>query len=237
MSAAAPELTVLTLTLNEGNSLPGFVAKMKPAVTALVPDFEFLVVDGGSTDETVELATKAGARVVRQSLPGYGNAYREGLALSKGKYILTLDADSAHPMEMFAQFWREREKYSVVMGSRYLPGGSDARPAGRKLLSRVLNFAYRTVLGSPLTDISGGFRLYRAEDVQKTKSEALYYDVVAEIMGKLWGSGKLILEIPYHYFPRENGESKARILRFGMHYGMTLLKLRLWLWSSASKQA
>jgi len=229
VSAEAPELTVLTLTLNEGNSLPSFVAKMKPAVTALVPNFEFLVVDGGSSDDTVAKATAAGARVVRQSKPGYGNAYREGLALSKGKWILTLDADSAHPMEMFSQFWREREKYSVVMGSRYLAGGSDARPAGRKMLSRVLNFAYRTVLGSPLTDISGGFRLYLAQDVQNTPSEALYYDVVAELMGRLWGSGKKILEIPYAYFPRENGESKARILRFGFHYGMTLLKLRLWL--------
>jgi dolichol-phosphate mannosyltransferase len=237
VSAAAPGLTVLTLTLNEAGSLDSFFAKMKPAVSAVVPDFELLIVDGGSCDETVAMAKAAGARVVRQSKPGYGNAYREGLALAKGNYILTLDADSAHPMELFAEFWRQRADYSVVMGSRYLPGGSDARPAGRKMLSRVLNFAYRTVLWSPLTDISGGFRLYRAEDVQNTPSAALYYDVVAELMGKLWGSGKKILEIPYHYFPRENGESKARIIRFGFHYGMTLLKLRLWLWSPASKSA
>jgi glycosyltransferase involved in cell wall biosynthesis len=229
--SGAPELTVLTLTLNEATSLESFFAKMKPAVTALVPDFELLIVDGGSKDSTVELAKAAGARVVQQSQPGYGNAYREGLALAQGKYILTLDADSAHPMELFGEFWRQRESYSVVMGSRYLPGGSDARPAGRKMLSRILNFAYRTVLGSPLTDISGGFRLYRAVDVQNTPSEALYYDVVAELMGKLWGSGKKILEIPYHYMPRQYGESKARVLRFGFFYGVTLLKLRVWLWS------
>lgn len=227
--SAAPELTVLTLTLNEAGSLESFFAKMKPAVSAVVPDFELLIVDGGSTDNTVELAKKAGARVVQQSMPGYGNAYREGLSLAKGRYILTLDADSAHPMELFAEFWRHRADYSVVMGSRYLPGGSDARPAGRKMLSRILNFAYRTVLWSPLTDISGGFRLYRAEDVQKTPSEALYYDVVAELIAKLWGSGKKILEIPYHYFPRQHGESKARVLRFGFYYGLTLLKLRVWL--------
>jgi dolichol-phosphate mannosyltransferase len=209
--------------------LESFFAKMKPAVTALVPDFELLIVDGGSTDDTVELAKKAGARVVRQTLPGYGNAYREGLALAKGKYILTLDADSAHPMELFGEFWRRRQDYSVVMGSRYLQEGGDSRPAGRKLLSRILNLAYRTVLWSPLTDISGGFRLYRAEDVQKMPSEALYYDVVAELIAKLWGSGYKILEIPYHYVPREHGESKARVLRFGFYYGLTLLKLRVWL--------
>lgn len=231
MASDSPELTVLTLTLNEAGSLESFFAKMKPAVTAVAGDFELLIVDGGSSDGTVALAEKAGARVVRQSAPGYGNAYREGLALSKGRYILTLDADSAHPMELFGEFWRRRHDYSVVMGSRYLPGGGDARPAGRKLLSRVLNFAYRTVLGSPLTDISGGFRLYLAEDVKSTPSEALYYDVVAELIAKLWGSGRRICEIPYRYVPREHGESKARVIRFGFFYGLTLLKLRLWLWS------
>ena len=227
--SAQPELPVLPLTLNEAASLESFFSKMKPAVSALVPDFELFIVDGGSTDNTVALAQKAGARVIRQTLPGYGNAYREGLALSKGKYILTLDADSAHPMALFSEFWRHRTGSSVVMGSRYLPGGSDARPAGRKMLSRILNLAYRTVLLSPLTDISGGFRLYRAEDVQNMPSEALYYDVVAELIAKLWGSGKKILEIPYHYLPRQHGESKARVLRFGCYYALTLLKLRVWL--------
>ena len=229
MSSVRPELTVLTLTLNEAGSLGSFFARLKPAVAAVAGEFELLIVDGGSSDDTVALATAAGARVVRQTRPGYGNAYREGLALSRGRYILTVDADSAHPMELFAELWRRREEYSVVMGSRYLPGALDARPAGRKLLSRVLNFAFRTVLRSPLTDISGGFRLYRAEDVRKMPCEARYYDVVAELIARLWGNGYRILEIPYHYSPREHGESKARVLRFGFFYGLTLLKLRFWL--------
>ena len=231
MSNGSPELTVLTLTLNEAGSLESFLAAMKPAVAAVAGDFELLVIDGGSSDHTVDLALKSGARVVRQSLPGYGNAYREGLALAKGRYILTLDADSSHPLELFPELWRRREDYSVVMGSRYLPGAVDARPAGRKLLSRVLNFAYRFVLRSPLTDISGGYRLYRAADARKMLSEAPYYDVVAELIARLWGSGYRVVELPYRYAPRQHGESKARVLRFGFHYGLTLLKLRLWLWS------
>lgn len=234
--SAAPELTVLTLTLNEAGSLESFLSKMKPAVAAAAGDFELLIVDGGSTDGTVKLAQAAGARVVRQTLPGYGNAYRQGLAESKGRYILTMDADSAHPIELFGELWRNREKYSVVMGSRYMPGALDMRPAGRKLLSRVLNFAFRTLLRSPLTDISGGYRLYLVADARKMPCEAEYYDVVAELIVRLWGNGYPILEIPYHYAPREHGESKARVLKFGFFYGLTLLKLRLWLWSSAPRR-
>lgn len=220
-----PELTILTLTLNEAGALGEFLEQLGPAIKPIEPNYEVLVVDGGSADGTVEIAKKAGVRVVAQSKPGYGNAYREGLALAKGRYILALDADSSHPKNLFGAFWAEREKYSVVMGSRYLPGAGDTRPWGRRLLSQILNAVYRTVLVCPLTDISGGFRLYRTADVQAVRSEGPYYDVVAEIIVLLWGSGKKVLEIPYLYVPREQGESKARIFKFGMSYLETLYKL------------
>jgi glycosyltransferase involved in cell wall biosynthesis len=220
-----PELTILTLTLNEAGSLGEFLAQIGPAIRPVEPNYEVLIVDGGSTDGTVEIAKKAGVRFVTQSKPGYGNAYREGLALAKGKYILALDADSSHPKNLFGTFWAQREKYSVVMGSRYLPGAGDTRPWGRKMLSRILNAVYATVLVCPLTDISGGFRLYRTADAQAVVSEGPYYDVVAEIIVLLWGGGKKILEIPYLYVPREQGQSKAQIVRFGLSYLKTLFKL------------
>ncbi len=220
-----PELTILTLTLNEAGALGEFLDQLGPAIKPVEPNYEVLIVDGGSTDGTLDIAKKAGVRVVTQSRPGYGNAYREGLALAKGRYILALDADSSHPKDLFGAFWAQREKYSVVMGSRYLPGAGDTRPWGRRLLSQILNAVYRTVLVCPLTDISGGFRLYKTEDVQKVVSIGPDYDVVAEIIVLLWGEGKKVLEIPYRYVPREQGESKARIFKFGLSYLRTLFNL------------
>ena len=92
-----------------------FLEKICPAILVCVKSFEILIVDGGSRDGTAEIAKKFGARVHLQSRPGYGNAYREGIALAKGKYILTMDADSSHPVEIFQEFWRLREHYTVVM--------------------------------------------------------------------------------------------------------------------------
>lgn len=222
----------MTLTWNEAGSLPKHIERIR-AITRTVKDFEFLIVDGGSTDGSVELAKKAGARVVRQSRPGYANAYCEGLRLAAGRYILTLDADGAHPPEQFPELWKRRAEASVVMGSRYLPGSRDLRPFKRRMLSVILNFVLSKVLGCPLTDISGGFRLYKAADVRDVPCLAQTYDTVAEIIVRLWGSGFRVIEIPYLYAPRESGESKARIIPFGISYGRTLL--RLWWWLKTKK--
>lgn len=224
---AAPELTVLTLTLNEAGALGEFLEQLGPAIRPIEPNYEVLIVDGGSTDGTLEIARRSGARVVTQSRPGYGNAYREGLALCRGKYIFALDADSSHPKSLFGTFWAERERHAVVMGSRYLPGAGDARPPGRRILSRFLNWCYRAVLRSPMTDISGGFRLYEAGAARAAAAEsaAPYYDAVAEIIVLIAAKGGRVLEIPYRYVPREQGESKARIVKFGLSYFKTLLRL------------
>ncbi|MDD5301855.1 MAG: glycosyltransferase, partial [Elusimicrobia bacterium] len=70
----APELTILTLTLNEAGALGEFLSQLGPAIKPVVENYEVLIVDGGSTDGTAEIAGRAGGRLVSQSKPGYGNA-------------------------------------------------------------------------------------------------------------------------------------------------------------------
>ncbi len=220
-----PELTVLTLTLNEVESLKNFLRRVEPLLSPQAERFELLIVDGGSTDGTLEVAREAGARVILQDKPGYANAYLQGLAAAQGRFILCVDADSSHPLEIFHEFWRRRNDYDVVMGSRYLPGGEDGRPWLRRLMSRLLNWTYARFLSVPLTDISGGFRLYRAEALRGIHCSARYYDVVAELIVRLHGGGRRILEIPYHYIPRGHGRSKAKLLTFSLSYVITMIQL------------
>ncbi|MBI4678723.1 MAG: glycosyltransferase family 2 protein [Elusimicrobia bacterium] len=223
-----PELTVLTLTLNEGKALGRFLRRLT-MLESRVGSYELLVIDGGSTDRSVEIAREGGARVVMQAKPGYASAYLQGLSEARGRYILCVDADSSHPLEIVSEFWRRREEFSAVCGSRYLPGGGDARPWLRRLMSRLLNSSYAAFLSVPLTDISGGFRLYRAEAVRDMRCRARHYDVVAEILVRLHSGGHRILEIPYRYVPRQEGASKARLLYFSYCYIKTMLELWWWL--------
>ena len=96
-------------------------------------------------------------------------------------------------------------------------------------MSWFLNLVFSTFLGVPLTDISGGFRLYRASAAHGAQSVAPHYDVVADVILRLYVRGFRILEIPYHYELRKAGESKARLLSYSLSYIQTLLKMWWWL--------
>ena len=232
--SAAPELTLLTLTWNEGVVLDDFLAKAKSHIV-LAGAVELLLIDAGSTDGTVEIAQRHGARVVRQSAPGYGQAYREGLELARGKWIITMDPDGSHPPEFFPELWNRREGADLVMGSRYLAEKGDLRQGLRKAMSWFLNQVFAKLLGVPLTDFSGGYRLYRASAVHSIESQAPHYDVVADVVLKLHGHGFKVVEIPYHYQVRKAGASKARLLSYSWSYVKTLARLWWWLRFSRDK--
>lgn len=99
--------TLVVPTLNEeasiGHVLRSFRAATEAANPRLFPkdplEWEVLVVDGRSTDRTVERAEAEGARVVRESRPGYGRAYQSGLAAATGEVIATADGDATYPVE------------------------------------------------------------------------------------------------------------------------------------------
>ncbi len=133
------DLTVLLPVLNERDNITQLLPRTEAVLATIGCSYELLVVDGGSIDGTADAATAAGARVIRQTLPGYGGALREGFAASRGRYILTLDADLSHDPDFIAKLWRGRTRADVIIASRYVRGGVAYMPRHRLLLSRVLN--------------------------------------------------------------------------------------------------
>lgn len=203
------ELTVLLPTLNEAESLAQILGPITEAARAITPDFEILVVDGNSKDDTAAIAKKGGARLLMQSGPGFGSAVREGLAAARGRFILTLDADGSHPPSVFKEMWRSREGFDLVIGSRYAPGGTAAMPLERQVLSRALNFVSRGFLDLPVRDSSSGFRLYRAEALRPLASSATDFSIQQDLLVRLLAAGGRACEVPFHYAPRLGGKSKA----------------------------
>jgi dolichol-phosphate mannosyltransferase len=220
-------LTVLILALNEGENLRKLLPQLKTHVERVSNDFEIVIVDGGSKDDTLSVATSLGCRVVRQSQPGYGQALREGIAACSHPFILTLDADMSHPPSYLEEMATLIRDHDVIIASRYISGGGYEMPRHRMVLSRFLNLTTRCLFGLSVADTSSGYRLYRSEVIQRLPLEARQFDVLIEILVRLTRTGGRFAEVPFHYCNRESGVSKARLLSFGAAYLRTLLRLSI----------
>lgn len=224
-SADPYQVSVLILTKNEGADIERVLRSVSAVLDDLRVTHELLVVDGHSQDDTTERALSAGARVEKQSVPGYGNAFRQGLAACRGSWILTVDADGSHDPNFLRAVWAHRHSAEVVIASRYAKG--DARmPLSRLVMSRILNAFMSRVLSIPLRDLSSGFRLYRRDAVRDISLHGQDFDVLIELLVKVYLRGYQALEVPFFFKPRGGGRSKVALLKFARSY--LLSAWRLW---------
>ena len=220
------ELSVVIPALREGPNLAILLPQLKEILASLTDSFEITIVTAGKDRETLEAAKSSGANVIEQSERGYGGALKAGFALAQGTYIVTMDADLSHPPLFIKDLWQEKDQAEVVIASRYVPGGRAAMPFGRFILSRILNSFFARGLGLPVKDLSSGFRLYQAHLLQNLELNALDFNVLIEILVRLYNDGNHIKEVPFYYAPRIFGSSNARIFAFGVEYLKTFKRLR-----------
>ena len=224
--ASDMDLSIILPVLNERDNLVELIPRMTALMRRERLHCEILVIDGGSTDGTQDTATSLGARVVRERRRGYAGALETGFAEASGDYVLTLDADLSHEPDFVAKLWRARAQADVVIASRYTRGGAAYAEFSRRFLSRVLNLAMRRILSMPVRDMSSGFRLYRREALQGLTLEGRNFEVLEEILVKIYAEGYSVFEVPFTYFPREAGTSHARLFQFGLD--LTRAAFRLW---------
>ena len=117
------------------------------------------------------------------------------------------------------------EQAELIIASRYVPGGKATVSPSRRVLSVILNALFRIVLRVPARDLSSGFRLYRREALQQLHLRSRDFDVLEEILVLVYRHGWRILEVPFHYMPRQSGSSHAKLIRFGWAYIKTLVRM------------
>lgn len=220
--SASPDLSVIIPARDEGDSIGSLLVRLRKVLAELGIAHEVLVVDGGSADDTGPIAGALGATVLRQPGSGYAEALRLGFAEARGAYLLTMDADFSHDPLFIKDLWGNRAAAELVIASRYIPGGRCETGVVRHLCSRTLNLAYARVLDLPVRDISSGYRLYRREPLASLALESRHYEILEEIVIKLYAGGWTVGEIPFEYRPRRYGSSKARVVAFGIRMLRTL---------------
>jgi len=225
VQAAQLDISVILPVLNEADNLRTLLPRLRAVLDQLGLRHELLVIDGGSRDDTAQVAGAAGARVLPEKSPGYAGALTTGFAAARGTYILTLDADLSHDPGLIGRMWRARQIADIVIASRYVRGGIAYTTWGRRALSRAANMVLHRLLAMPAKDLSSGYRLYHRETLADLNLEGRNFEVLEEILIKAYARGFNITEVPFTYFPRDRGVSHAKVLRFGMDLSRASFKL------------
>lgn len=212
-------MRVLTIipTYNEAESLPGTLERLRAAV----PESDVLVVDDNSPDGTGVWADAQAAKdeqvfvLHRKIKDGLGGAYIAGFRWGLQReydVLVEMDADGSHQPEELPRLLHAIDEADLVVGSRRVPGGKIVNwPWYRKLLSIGGSLYPQILLGLRLTDITAGFRAYRATALADMDLDAVQskgYGFQVDMTFRTARLGKRILEVPITFKERELGESK-----------------------------
>lgn len=215
---------VIIPTYNESESLPGVIERVRSAV----PDAHILVADDNSPDGTGRMADEMAARddhihvLHRPGKEGLGKAYLAGFAWGLERdydVLVEMDADGSHRPEELPRLLDQIPHADVVLGSRWVPGGSVVNwPASRRVLSQGGSLYTRLALGIPTRDATGGYRAYRASalralDLETVESNGYCFQI--DLLWRALQRGLVVREVPITFVEREAGTSKmsGRIVR------------------------
>lgn len=217
----AQDVAIVIPTYNERDN----IAKLVEALLKLYPDIHILVVDDRSPDGTGQIVRALQSRhrnlmlLERAANRGFAASYRDGfrmvLAESWCQIVITMDADFSHDPAEIGRMLAKLDSHDVVIGSRYIAGGSVQNwNLRRRLLSRAANLYVRALLPIDIHDATSGFLCMRREalecvPVQQTDSDG--YAFMVELKYLLHRAGLRIVEHPISFDERREGKSKMSI--------------------------
>ena len=216
------QVLVVIPTYNESENIDRVLRRVRGAL----PDATVLVVDDGSPDGTGDIAEKVGTEIGniellrRTEKSGLGSAYRAGFrwGLDRGFDVcIEMDADLSHDPDALPDLVAPLGKgFELVIGSRYVPGGSIPNWAWhRRLLSRGGNVYASTLLGLGVTDSTSGFRAYSASVLNRIALDNIRaegYGFQIEMTYQAKRAGAPIVEVPIRFVDRTEGESKMSMI-------------------------
>ncbi|KAJ7332037.1 hypothetical protein JRQ81_014217 [Phrynocephalus forsythii] len=226
MAASADKYSVLLPTYNERENLPLIVWLLVRSFEQSGNEFEIIIIDDGSPDGTQEIAEQLikiyGSDKIllrpRAKKLGLGTAYIHGMKHATGNFIIIMDADLSHHLIVFSLLpniyiyrMQKEGNFDIVSGTRYKGnGGVHGWDLKRKLISRGANFLTQVLLRPGASDLTGSFRLYRKEVLQKLMEKCVSkgYVFQMEMIVRARQLGYSIGEVPISFVDRVYGESK-----------------------------
>lgn len=223
------DLTVVIPALNEEKTVGRCIKKCFASFKQLGINAEVIVVDNGSSDDTILLSKKAGAKVFLCTDKGYGNALRYGFSKACGKYVLMADADDSYNFLAIPDFYSKMNASDsdMVIGTR-LKGKihKGAMPfLHRYLGTPVLTFILNCLYGTKISDSQCGMRMFKKEALDKIIFTSTGMEFASELLVKFSKHKMQISEIPIELFKDGRGhKGHLNTWRDGFRHLCYLLK-------------
>jgi glycosyltransferase involved in cell wall biosynthesis len=155
-----PQVTIVIPAFNEAQIIAKVLAELKAQLDEHRIDGEIIVVDDGSSDDTVRIAAKNGVRVLRHhSNRGYGAALKTGILSARHEIVAITDADGTYPARFLPEMLDAIKEVDMVVGAR--TGANVHIPTVRKLPKWMLNRLANCVTGTKIPDLNSGLRVFR----------------------------------------------------------------------------
>lgn len=213
------EVTILLPAYNEESVIGETVKNIR----RLYPDYEILVIDDGSTDNTMQVAIDAGANVWPHPYNiGNGAAIKSGLRLAKGEWVVMMDADGQHNPEDIARLVEYKDQFDMVIGARTKKSKTSLH---RDLANWFYNKFATYVTSYKIEDLTSGFRLVKKSVVD----QYLYllpntFSYPTTLTMSYLRSGRSLKYIPIEVEKRI-GKSKIKLVEDGIRFFLIISKV------------
>lgn len=213
-------ISIIIPAYNEDQSIGDITLRIR----TLYPDFEIIVIDDGSEDDTAKAAAEAGAKVYSHPYNiGNGAAVKSGIRAANGQILVFMDGDGQHDPAMIQQMVDCFPKYDMVVGARI--GGGQAS-FGRALGNKAYNWLASYVTKFKVEDLTSGFRAVKA-DIARSFIHMLpnTYSYPSTLTLGVLRSGQSLKYIPIQTQKRGAGKSNIKILQDGIRFFMIITRI------------
>jgi glycosyltransferase involved in cell wall biosynthesis len=214
------KITVIIPAYNEASNIGELVGRIRE----LYSDFEIIVIDDGSTDQTASVATKAGASVYSHPYNiGNGAAIKSGIRIASGDILIFIDGDGQHDPADMGKMLEYFPKYDMVVGARISGGQSSfIRAFGNKIYNWLASY----VAKFPVQDLTSGYRAIKT-DVARSFLYLLpnTYSYPSTLTLSVLRTGRTLMYLPINVRKRDKGSSNIKLFQDGVRFFMIITRI------------
>jgi len=213
-------VSIIIPAFNEADVIGDVVSKTK----ALYPDFEIIVIDDGSSDDTAVIAGEAGAAVYRHPYNiGNGAAIKSGIRVASGEFLVFMDGDNQHDPEDIATLLKYLPDFDMVVGAR---SKADQASLGRALGNMAYNWLASYVAKFSIKDLTSGFRAIKS-DIARSFLYLLpnTYSYPTTLTLGVLRSGRSVKYLPIKIYQRKKGSSNISTFNDGVRFFMIITRI------------